>query len=390
MGETKEEAAILLVDDDERVLTMMQRALVSLRMRVSVAKDGASALELLAQQRFDVLVSDIVMPGMNGLKLLHAVRERDLDLPVILVTGNPDIKTATLAVEYGAFQYLIKPVAIERLRVVVARALDVGRLARLKRQCAQEFGSGSFYIGDRAGVDAKLDRALRSLWMAYQPLVSAADGSVYGHEALLRSDEPLLLLPKAVFKAAEKVRRVHEVGRAVRDAVASDMDLMRASEFAFLNIHPEDLLDPALYLPSAPLTRVAQRVVLELTDRASLESVSDACDRVERLRALGFRIAIDDLGAGQGDSGTFAQLELEFVKIDLSVIHGVDKDLAKKRMVQALVRLCHNMGKAVIAEGVENAGERDALVEAGCDYLQGFFLGIPAPLRVRNSSSSAV
>jgi EAL domain-containing protein (putative c-di-GMP-specific phosphodiesterase class I) len=328
------------------------------------------------------VVSDIVMPGISGLKLLHAVREHDLDLPVVLMTGNPDIKTATLAVEYGAFQYLIKPVAIERLRIVVARAVDVGRLSRLKRQCAQEFGSGSFYIGDRAGIDAKLDRALRSLWMAYQPVVSAEAGSVYGYEALLRSEEPLLLLPKAVLKAAEKVRRIHEVGRAVRDAVASDMEFMPGADaLAFVNVHPEDLMDPALYLPSAPLTRVAERVVLELTDRASLDAVSDVLDRIGRLRALGFRIAIDDLGATQADSNTFAQLEPEFVKIDLSIIRGVDKDPAKKKMVNALVRLCHNMGKAVIAEGVENAGERATLVEVGCDFLQGYFLGTPAPLK---------
>src|SRR6478752_4796112 len=234
MGETEEESKILLVDDDEKVLGMYQRALEGLGMRVSVAPDGPRALELLTSQRFDAVVSDIVMPGMNGLKLLHGVREHDLDLPVILVTGNPDLKTATLAVEYGVFQYLIKPVAVERLRLVVTRAVDVGRLARLKRQCAQEFGSGSFYIGDRAGVDAKLDRALRSLWMAYQPLVNATDGSVYGYEALLRTEEPLLLLPKAVFKAAEKVRRIHEVGRKVRDTVASDIERMpHAGAFAF-------------------------------------------------------------------------------------------------------------------------------------------------------------
>src|SRR6478735_2953489 len=393
MGDTKqedEECAVLLVDDDEQVLSFLQRTLESLPMSVRVAKDGASALALLASQRFDALVSDIVMPGMNGLKLLHAVREQDLDLPVILITGHPDLRTASLAVEYGAFQYLIKPVPVDRLRAVVLRAVDVGRLSRLKRQCAQEFGSGSFYIGDRAGVDAKLDRALRSLWMAYQPIVGVADGSVYGYEALLRSDEPQLLLPRAMLKAAEKVRRIHDVGRAVRAAVASDIDSMpHASAFAFLNIHPEDLLDPALYLPSAPLTRVAQRVVLELTDRASLDAVSDARERVERLRGLGFRVAIDDLGAGQGDSGTFAQLEPEFVKIDLSVIRGVDKDPSKQKMVQALVRLCHNMGKTVIAEGVENAGERDTLVETGCDFLQGYFLGSPAPLQARKSAPPA-
>src|SRR6478736_6772995 len=138
-----------------------------------------------------------------------------------------------------------------------------------------------------------------------------------------------------------------------------------------------------------PVPRVAQRVVLELTDRASLDSVSDVRERLDRLRGLGFRVAIDDLGAGQGDSGTFAQLEPEFVKIDLSVIRGVDKDPSKQKMVQALVRLCHNMGKTVIAEGVENAGERDTLVETGCDFLQGYFLGSPAPLQASKSAPPA-
>ena len=386
MGEAVEESAILLVDDDETVLTVLQRALTGPRVSVRLASDGVSALTLLAAQRFDVVVSDIMMPGMNGLKLLHAVREQDLDLPVVLITGNPDIKTATLAVEYGAFQYLIKPVAIERLRVVVARAVDVGRLARLKRECAQEFGSGSFYLGDRAGVEARLNRALRSLWMANQPIVTAANGSVYGYEALLRSDEPQLLLPRAMLKAAERLRRVHEIGRAVRDAVAVDIEFMpHDGALTFVNVHPEDLMDPALYLPSAPLTRVAQRVVLELTDRASLDAVNDVFERVARLRGLGFRIALDDLGAGQAGSSTFAQLEPEFVKIDLSIIRGVDKDPSKQKMVHALVHLCHNMGKAVIAEGVENAGERATLVGAGCDFLQGFFLGAPAPLQVRKA-----
>jgi EAL domain-containing protein (putative c-di-GMP-specific phosphodiesterase class I) len=111
--------------------------------------------------------------------------------------------------------------------------------------------------------------------------------------------------------------------------------------------------------------------------------VNDVRERVERLRALGFRIAIDDLGAGQADSSTFAQLEPEFVKIDASIIRGVDRDPSKRKMVQALVHLCHNMDKMVIAEGVENAAERDTLAEAGCDFLQGSFLGAPAPFQER-------
>jgi EAL domain-containing protein (putative c-di-GMP-specific phosphodiesterase class I)/CheY-like chemotaxis protein len=376
-----EGSAILLVDDDARVLAVVQRALAGPGVRICSASSGAAALAELAQQSFDVVVSDIQMPGMNGLKLLHAVREHDLDLPVVLMTGNPDLKTATAAVAYGAFQYLIKPVEIERLRAVVERAMNVGRIARLKRECAQEFGSGSFYVGDRAGIESKLNRALLSLWMAYQPIVRASDGTTFGYEALLRSNEPLLLHPSAVLKAAERVRRLHDVGRAVRELVSLGAEHM-ATEGAlmFVNLHPEDLMDPALYLPTAPLTRVASQIVLELTDRASLEQVSDVQERVERLRSLGFRIAIDDLGAEQADPSTFNQLEPEFVKLDISMIRNVGQDSAKRRLVQSMVRLCHNLGKSVIAEGVENAEQHSALVDSGCDFLQGFYLGRPGPL----------
>jgi EAL domain-containing protein (putative c-di-GMP-specific phosphodiesterase class I) len=189
------------------------------------------------------------------------------------------------------------------------------------------------------------------------------------------------LHPSAVLKAAERVRRVHDVGRAVRDLVALGAEEVAADNaLVFVNLHSEDLMDPALYLPTAPLTRVAARVVLELTDRASLEHVSDVQDRVERLRNLGFRIAIDDLGAEQADPGTFHQLEPEFVKLDISMIRSVDEDPEKRRRVQAMVRLCHKLGKSVIAEGVESDAQRSVLVETGCDFLQGYFFGRPGPL----------
>lgn len=370
---------VLLVDDDPTILAFLQRALETTTTRVAVAQSGAQALALLQTQPFDAIVSDIQMPGMSGLKLLHAVREHDLDLPVVLITGHPDLKSAAAAVEYGAFQYLIKPVAVDRLRAVVERAVNVAAIARLKRTCAEEFGSGSFYVGDRASIELKLNRALRSLWMAYQPIVQASSGALFAHEALLRCDEPLLLTPAAILKAAEKVRRLHDVGRAIRELVAVEAAQAPDELLTFVNLHTEDLMDPALYLPNAPLSRVARRIVLEFTDRASLESVSDVVARIARLRALGFRIAIDDLGVSQADPNTFAQLEPEFVKLDMSIIRAVDRDPGKKKIVQSMVRACHNIGKVIIAEGVETAGERDTLLTVGCDLLQGYLFGRPEP-----------
>jgi len=378
-SEGGELASVLLVDDDPKVLGMLERALTSASVRVTTVSTGAAALALLATEAFDVVVSDIQMPGISGLKLLRAVREYDLDLPVVLMTGQPNLSGAASAVEYGALQYLIKPVAIERLRAIVARAVGYGRILRLKRQCATEYGSGSFYVGDRASIEAKLDRALQSLWIAYQPIVRA-DGAVFAHEAFLRSDEAMLPHPDAVLEAAERLRRIPDVGRAVRDLVAVEVGASAYdTPLVFVNLHPEDLLDPLLYLPSAPLSRLASRVVLELTDRAPVDDIKDVAVRIRRLRELGFRIAIDDLGAGQAGLATLSQLEPEFVKLDISLIRDVHRDATKRKIVSSLVRHCHTMGKAIIAEGVEREEERAVLVDAGCDHLQGFLFGRPGP-----------
>jgi len=367
-----------LVDDDAEVLTVLQRALSTPGVTVIPTRTGLAALAELEGQPFDAVVSDIQMPGMSGLKLLRAVREYDLDLPVVLMTGHPDLKSAATAVEFGVFQYLIKPVEVERLRAVVDRAVNSGRIARLKRECAQEFGSGSFYVGDLAGIESKLNRALSSLFMAYQPIVRASDGEVFGYEALLRSDEPSLPHPGSLLKAAGRLRRIHDVGRAVRERVAADVTRSLGEEtFVFVNVHPEDLMDPALYVPNFPLSKMAKQVVLELTDRGSLENVQGVEERVERLRVLGYRIALDDLGAGQGGLHTFARLEPEFVKIDPSVTRAVHRQSNKFNVIQSLTGLCHDMGKVVIAEGVECSEERDALRLAGCDFMQGYFFGRP-------------
>ncbi len=376
-----DEPRILIVDDDEAVLGVLQRALSTPRAHVATASTGAIALLRLAEESFDVIVSDIQMPGVSGLKLLRAVRNHDLDLPIVLMTGQPDLKGAAEAVEYGAFQYLIKPIEIERLRTVVERAIDLGRVARLKRQCAQEFGSGSFYVGDRAGIDAKLDSALQSLWMAYQPVVRASDGTVFGYEALLRSEEPALPSPGAVLRAATRVARTHDVGRAVRALVAADIQRWPdPSALLFINVHPEDLLDPAFYLASAPLSRVASRVVVELSDRAVMDQVNEVENRIARLRGLGFRVAIDDLGAGHSGPATFTQIEPAFVKLDMTVVRDVHRNKNKANVVRSMVQLCHKMGQSVIAEGVESHPDWETLRTLDCDFGQGYFLGRPSPL----------
>jgi EAL domain-containing protein (putative c-di-GMP-specific phosphodiesterase class I)/CheY-like chemotaxis protein len=368
---------VLLVDDDPKILAVTQRVLEGAGHDVVACASGDAALLHLAEGVFDVMVSDVQMPGMTGLKLLRAVREHDLELPVVLMTGAPGVQGAVDAIEYGAFRYLIKPVPSAELRAVVSRAAVIGQVARSRREYVEEFASGRFRIGDRAGADAVLDRAIASLWTAYQPIVRAADSSVFAYEALLRVDEPLLPHPGAILAAAERAARVHDVGRAVRDSVVLGSRAAQDDWLLFVNLHPEDLLDETLYLPDTPFTALAGRVVLEVTERASLDHIAQLATRIAALRALGFQIALDDLGAGYAGLTSFAQLEPEFVKLDMSLIRDVDKSSTKQKVIRSMVCLCQDTGKRIIAEGIERVEERDVLIELGCDLLQGYLFAKP-------------
>jgi len=379
------ETAVLLVEDDEALLAGLARQLAGRGVRVVVANSGNAAVHELALQSFDVMVSDIQMPGMSGLHLLRAVREYDLDLPVILMTGRPDLRSAAAAVEYGAFQYLIKPIEGERLQMVVQQAANIGRLSRLRREFSDTVAGDAFPVGDRAGIESALDKALSSLWMVYQPIFSAETSELLGREALLRVEQPLLARPRLVLSAAERLHRLHDVGRAVRDSVARDVERSHDSRLFFVNLHGEDLLDPSLYLPDAPLSTLASRIVLELTERDTFEHIEGLMDRLRGLRELGFRIALDDLGTGSAGAGLFKSLEPEFVKLDISLVRGIERDASRQSIVRSMVRVCHDLGKRLIAEGVETSAERAALREFGCDFLQGYLLGRPARL---SSSSS--
>ncbi|HWZ92296.1 MAG TPA: EAL domain-containing protein, partial [Polyangiaceae bacterium] len=344
---------------------------------VVTCDSGDSALAVLAAQSFDVMVSDIQMPGVTGLKLLRAIREHDLDLPVVLVTGNPGVQSAAEAIEYGAFRYLIKPVPIQELRAVVGRAACMGQLARSKREYVEQFGSGKFRVGDRAGIDAMLDRALASLWTAYQPIVRAGDFSIFAYEALLRVEEPMLPHPGAVLSAAERGNRIFDVGQAVRSSVVTAAPSAQTQWLLFVNLHPEDLQDPSLYRADSLFTALANRVVLEITERASLDHIPGMQAKIASLRELGFQIALDDLGAGYAGLTSFTQLEPEFVKLDMSLIRDVDTHSTKQKIIRSMVQLCHDLGKQVVAEGIETPAERDILCSLGCDLLQGYLFSKP-------------
>ena len=378
MGEEEQGTRVLLVDDDSSVRRDYSRALRKAGWEVDTAEDGREAIGTLGNATYGVIVSDISMPGLGGLAFLRAVRQRELDVPVVLMTGSPDLDSAVEAVEYGAFRYLIKPVALSALTGAVKSAMMMHRLARLKRDALEAIGAEGKTLGDRLALETRFESALGRLCMEFQPIVNWPERTVYGYEALLRSSEPALASPADLLDAAERLGRVHDLGRAVRREVAGAASGAPANVALFVNLHGLDLQDEELYSGTAPLAARAERVVLEITERWPLDGVKGLARRIARLREIGFRIALDDLGAGYAGLNTFTQLEPDFVKLDRALVSGVDTSSRKRSVVRSMLRLCgEELGIQVVGEGVETANERDALGLDGCVLLQGYLFARP-------------
>jgi EAL domain-containing protein (putative c-di-GMP-specific phosphodiesterase class I) len=368
---------ILLVDDEPSIARAYARTLGVAGFSVVTATDGVQAAAAARDKNFDVIVSDITMPEMNGLELLRAVREHDLDVPFVLMTGGPAVDSAVRAVEYGALRYLIKPVDPAELEEVIARAVRLHQMAKIKREALEMFRLEGKHLGDRASLEARFARALETLWIAYQPIVSWSRRAAFAYEALVRNEEPTLRSPPDLFEAAERLGRLQDLGRIVRDRVAHTLDTMPVAALLFINLHAMELDDDSLITADAPLSRHASRVVLEVTERAPLEKIRDVTARVAQLRGLGYRIAIDDLGAGYAGLTSFAHLEPEVVKVDMSLIRGIDRSPMKQKLLGSIIGLCRDLGIEIIAEGIETIDERDALVRLGGDLCQGYLFARP-------------
>ncbi len=370
---------VLVVDDDEALSRALGRVLKMAGYDVVIANNGAAAVEKVMHRAFDVILSDIQMPGMSGVDLLSIVRAYDLDVPVILMTGNPTLETAMEAVSLGALQYLVKPTPNEDVVKAVDRASRLHRLAHMKRDSLKLLGQEDTQAGDRAGLAASFDRALVNMWMAFQPIIDAKRKVLFGYEALLRSKEPSLPHPGAMLSAAERLDRIFDLGRRVRALSAEAFAPLGGDTLLFVNLHTRDLLDPALYDGAAPLTKIARRVILEITERSTIDDVEDIQARMAALREHGFRLAIDDLGAGYAGLSSFVAVQPEIVKLDMSLVRGVHKSEVRQRLIASMTSLCREMGMRVVAEGVEVAEERDAVLAFGCELLQGYLFAKPGP-----------
>jgi EAL domain-containing protein (putative c-di-GMP-specific phosphodiesterase class I) len=368
---------VLVIDDDDLMVQSYLRALSRLGYTVDSASNGREALQRFRDNAYDAILSDLAMPDMDGIAFLRELRRFDLDVPVLIITGAPSLESAVKAVEYGAFRYVTKPVPPEELAELLERAVRFHELARLRRLALNLVEQSGHALGDRASLEARFESAMSTARIAFQPIISWRRRKVMGYEALLRTQEPTLLRPDHFIDAAGRLGRLHDLGRRARACTAREVESAPPDVSIFVNVHASDLNDDELTLPSAALSKIASRVTLEVTERTSLHDAGDLRGRLDALRALGFRLAVDDLGAGYAGLSSLALVDPEVVKIDMSLVRDVDKNAAKQEVIRSMAHLAKDLEMELIVEGVETATERDTLITLGCDLMQGFLFARP-------------
>ena len=265
-----------------------------------------------------------------------------------------------------------------RAERAVLRALDEAVLVSQRRRAHEE--------AERAlGLDALIQG--QQVVTLYQPIVRLSDRHVVGHEVFTRGAPGSPFEdPEQLFALAERTGRVVEFERLCRQrALDSVRRHLRPGEKLFLNTAAHTLGDSEVagegFVRRIDAVGLAHGdVVLEITERVTLEPGRNPRAALLDLTRRGFRIAIDDMGAGYASLQSIVELEPDFLKFDISLVRNIDRSVIKRSLLETLVDLSARLGAEVVAEGIEAESELATVREMGVKLGQGHFLAPPQPV----------
>ncbi|MBN6773596.1 EAL and GGDEF domain-containing protein [Pseudomonas granadensis] len=225
----------------------------------------------------------------------------------------------------------------------------------------------------------------------FQPIISLSERRILGYEALTRgpSNSPLHS-PIALFAVARQAGRLSELEIACRESACRRFNEQKLPGKLFLNVSPESLLEAA-HQPGRTLQLLQDfgippsQVVIELTEQTPIDDFQLLQTALHHYRAMGFSIALDDLGAGYSSLRLWSELRPDYVKIDRHFIDGIHQDALKREFVGSILQIAKASRAQVIAEGIELPEELAVLTEMGVDLVQGYLLGRPQEHPSRDS-----
>ena len=221
------------------------------------------------------------------------------------------------------------------------------------------------------------------VFYCFQPIFSARSGRVVAYEALMRSDLPTLRSPATIMKLAREQGALYEIERLTFTKALETFDsLCRAGSVSgdamlFVNSIASTCLshEDGKYINNH-WHELCRRMVVEITEEEEIDY--EALERKRNAPGFSGMFALDDYGSGYSNENTLLQLAPRFVKVDITIIRGIDTSPDKQQILRNMVAYAHPRSMKIVAEGVETAAELCTVIELGADLLQGYFLARPA------------
>lgn len=365
---------LLTIDDEPDICELIAEIAVELDYEVRQAHDADSVFNELVAFTPDVVVLDLMMPGMDGVEWLRVLANKTRNAKICLISGS-DLRVLNSARRLGSAHGL-------DVFGVFEKPLDV----QLLRTALMELRGGE--VSGVAGTDIAQALTAGQLMLHYQPIVTLADGKIQGVEALLRWQHPSrgLLLPGDFLELAFQDGllqpiTLHVLNQSIAAASAwrdHGVDLTMS-----VNIAASSLLD--LTLPDQindlceRANLPAERILLEITETEAMRDTKRTMDVLLRMRLRGIGLGIDDFGTGHSSLRELQRMPFSEMKIDKSFVMDMAANRDCRVIVNAIIDLGHNLGLKTVAEGVEDVRAWNMLIEKGCDLAQGHYIARAMP-----------
>jgi EAL domain-containing protein (putative c-di-GMP-specific phosphodiesterase class I)/DNA-binding NarL/FixJ family response regulator len=381
-----ERIRVLIAEEDadaRAALASLVSAEPTLELTDSVA-DAAQAILVSMRDKPAVAVLDVHIPG-GGAIAARGIKRCSPKTRVLALSPGDDRETVLEMLEAGADGYLMKGSSTETILTSI--------------ECSAR-GQGSLSVEVTGGVIEELagllharrrsdDRSRRReervrhaidddvVHAVYQPICTLA-GSTVGAEALARFRGPPARGPVRWFAEADEVGLLRDLELAAVRAALVGLPDLPAHVFLAVNVSPSTLCS-ASFLRLVAGTD-GPRLVVEITEHARIDDYDALRETLDALRDFGVRIAIDDAGAGFASLRHILRLEPEFIKLDRTLIDGIEADRSRQALAAGLISFAEKIDATIVAEGIERLAEVEKLSELGVRYGQGYFFARPGPL----------
>jgi len=381
----------VLIADDEAVLRNALADLVASDYDfelVGVAGDADEAIALAEETRPDVALVDVRMPAGGGLRVAEVLREQVPDTRVLAHTAVDDRATVVRMLRGGAVGYLVKGTQPSEILGAIRRAarglpsVSPEVMSGLVRDLADQLEREEVASSERTSRMERVTRAIAGEGRStvYQPILELDGHRIVGLEALTRftaeTGEPWPV--ERWFVEAAGAGLGTELELACNEAALAAFPSMPKDAYLSINVSQRTAESDGLLELLAAID--SSRIVVEITEHEAVEDYDRLTRALERLRALGARVAIDDAGAGFASLRHILLIAPEIIKIDVSLTSHIDTDPRRRALAAALTSFAEELSMQVIAEGIETEAEHAALQTLGVRYGQGYFLGRPGPL----------